>query len=569
MTGSTRDVLVLQVSAGEGRAGLDQALEDVRSALAERPDRDVEVVLSEGVWTLGSPLEFGPRDGGGERATVTWTAATGSRVVWSGGRVLQDWRVEPDGTWSHDAPGPRNRELFVEGERMPRARFPREGWSRVVAPGPDGRTSFEFAEGDLAEWPDVSGAELHFLHDWSTSLVPIQAVDAASRTVQLEKKIGAWHEFFHITGFGAHPRYAVLNVEAGWTEPGDWLDDREAARIRYRPAPGATPSRTRAVLPELERLVTVSGSAEEPVQGLVFQGIVFAHSRGVDPPEGYAGIQAAFYEGRTGGEMGPEREVPVPVAVRVDHAQRVGFEGCRFEELGGSAAWLGKGTRDAWIRGCSVEDAGGNGLMVGELREPAPERPGDLARRIALDGNVVRSCGRSSLGAVGIWVGMAAEVSVRGNEVAHLPYTGISLGWIWSPRPSVSHGHRIEGNHIHHVMNALSDGGGIYTIGRHVDTFLRGNRIHDVSPNQGRSPNNGFFLDQGSSAFVVEGNDVRDIGGSPIRFHLAGDLVIRGNTLVHSADVGPFTYNACSPEGKVFEGNRILQASGAGDDTLR
>ena len=73
VTGSTRDVLVLQVSAGEGRAGLDQALEDVRSALAERPDRDVEAVLSEGVWTLGSPLEFGPRDGGGDRATVTWT----------------------------------------------------------------------------------------------------------------------------------------------------------------------------------------------------------------------------------------------------------------------------------------------------------------------------------------------------------------------------------------------------------------------------------------------------------------------------------------------------------------
>lgn len=558
--GRRAGVLIVEVRPEGGHSALEEAKEQVRAAISEQPQRSIEVRLSEGTYFLEQPLVFGPEDGGGARATVTWRAEEGSRVVLSGGRQLDSWQAEADGSWSLDVADqdvPAGRDLLVDGMRRPRARFPRTGWSRVVAPAEDGRTGFEFAPGDLASWPDLEGAELQLVHDWSTSRVGLAAVDEAARMVTLADPVGAWHSFFHITGFEPHPRYVVWNVAAGWTEKGDWLDDRREGRLRYWPLPGESPDSARALLPVLERLVTVRGEPGRPVQGLAFENITFAHARGALHEGGYAGIQAAFHEGRSGEVGGPEGEVPVPVALRVERAHGVAFEGCSFEQLGGSGLWFGSGSRDGRVLGSSFSGLGGNGLMVGELQEPAPGLEAELACGITVEDSLVERCGQVYTGAVGVWVGLAAEVHLRRNEVRHLPYTGISLGWLWDPRPSMSRGHRIEDNHIHHVMSELSDGGGIYTIGRHVDTYLRGNLIHDVAKNQGRAQNNGFFLDQGSSAFVVENNEIRAVAGSPIRFHMAEEVVVRNNLLATPEGLEPFTYNACSPEGKTIEGNRI------------
>ena len=59
-------------------------------------------------------------------------------------------------------------------------------------------------------------------------------------------------------------------------------------------------------------------------------------------------------------------------------------------------------------------------------------------------------------------------------------YTGVSVGWMWNPTPTPCRANLVENNHIHHVMQILSDGGGIYTLGRQPGTVLRGNVIHDV-----------------------------------------------------------------------------------------
>ena len=98
-------------------------------------------------------------------------------------------------------------------------------------------------------------------------------------------------------------------------------------------------------------------------------------------------------------------------------------------------------------------------------------------------------------GGVGVFVGYTDGTVLAHNEIAALPYSGISVGWGWgeedaggSPNyyqpfkyttPTPAQKNRIEYNHIHGVMGNSNDGGAIYTLGNMPGSILRGNHIHD------------------------------------------------------------------------------------------
>ena len=105
----------------------------------------------------------------------------------------------------------------------------------------------------------------------------------------------------------------------------------------------------------------------------------------------------------------------------------------------------------------------------------------------------IERCGQTFFGAVGVWVGMSVDTTLRNNEIRNLPYTGVSVGWCWDARPTICRGHQIRDNNIHHVMQTLSDGGGIYTLGRQPGTVLAGNVIHDIQINSGRAKATAFL----------------------------------------------------------------------------
>jgi hypothetical protein len=185
-------------------------------------------------------------------------------------------------------------------------------------------------------------------------------------------------------------------------------------------------------------------------------------------------------------------------------------------------------------------------------------------------GNTVRGCtiercGAVYYGAVGIWVGLSGNNNVVRNEVRDLPYTGISVGWMWNPTPTPCAGNEVKDNHIHHVMQILSDGGGIYTLGRQPGTKLTGNWIHDVLLNAGRAESNGMFLDEGSTDLLIENNLIHDVARSPLRFHKAGVNLVKANVLVCGKGSPPVCYNA-TPEANIkLEANLTLEAVPGGE----
>ena len=158
-------------------------------------------------------------------------------------------------------------------------------------------------------------------------------------------------------------------------------------------------------------------------------------------------------------------------------------------------------------------------------------------------------------GAIGIWVGLSGDNVIAQNEVSHHPYTGISVGWRWNPTPTPCKGNLVTNNHIHHVMGVLSDGGGIYTLGRQPGTKLTGNWIHDVPLNAGRAESNGMFLDEGSTDLLIENNLIHDLVRSPLRFHKAGVNLVKANVLVCGQGAAPVRYNATPEQNIKLESN--------------
>jgi hypothetical protein len=550
----------------EGRVvgTIPQAL-DMLDALREGGARAAaRIVVHEGDHWIAEPIAIDAALAG-DGLEIVGEAI--SRPTISGGRLITGFRDHGDGTWRVVIEDVRDgawwfEELFADTIPRTRARHPNAGYARVATAGADNRTSFTFDPAVIP--PDLVDArsEVVFLHDWSTSRVPIAQVDASTHTITVAHPIGCKAPHYAITNFEPHPRFLLEGSPALVDTLGEWALDRETGELVYRPVPGEPPDQTRLIAPYAPALLRITGTPEAPVSNVRIRGLRFAHANWPIPPYGYAEGQAAFYERRNEPDSDGTRDA-VPAAIEFSWAQDCRLEACAIESVGGSGVWFGAGCRDCRITDSLVRGTAANGIMIGETatRTVRGEPWWQSAPEQVASGNEVRQCliercGRRFLGAVGIWVGLAERTTIARNIVRDLPYTGISVGWRWDPTPTPCRENLVEGNDIHDVMQTLSDGGGIYTLGRQPGTVLRGNAIHDVRRNAGRAPSNGIFFDQGTMDLLVDDNVFWDVDTTPIRWHWTYANIVRRNTFVLHEGQRVAHYNRAKAQDISYEDNR-------------
>ena len=556
---------------------LHEAQKRVRAIRALNRQQKVRVEIASGDYFLEKPLQFGPKDSGelAPTASTIYNATKPGTVRISGGQKITDWR-DVNGVWvtklrlEGTSLASKNKgdfftlfsDLWVNGHRAIPARSPNQGFYRIEKAGADDRTSFTVSKSQVLTLANPRTAEVVFLHDWSTSRIRFHSIDKEKRLYRFADAIGPSSAHFTISHFEKHPRYFVENAPELLDAPGEWNLDHATGELRYIPREGESLDTVEVIAPNLKRLIEIHGTdSKHVVDGIQFQGIRFCHTRFNRPPHGWAGIQAAFHERRK--KAGQGGRIPQPAGIDCRFATMCRFENCTFQHFAGGGISFGEGCSGCGIYKCLLQDIGGNGIMIGST-DASVVKKGDkpLVENSAcnVDSCVIEKCGATYYEAVGIWVGIAKWTFIQNNEIRYLPYTGISLGWRWDDKPTACGQNLLKGNHIHHVMQVLSDGGGIYTLGRQPGTKLTDNIIHDVPVNAGRAESNGIFMDEGSTEISVMDNIIFNISKSPIRFHRAGKNRIWRNILAAPEGVQPFRYNRSKPQDMDIQGTDRIDA---------
>jgi hypothetical protein len=521
-------------------ASVERARDAVRALRkAQKDRRPVRVVVFRGTYFLDAPLEFGPEDSGDESAPVVYTAAPGERVTLSGGSHLEGGRwgeVSGRKAWVVDVPevkaGRRRfRQLFVNGVRRPRTRLPKNGEFRIESlPGYTGdflrspTKQFVYAPGNIElTWHNLRDVEVMAVTRWLDNRLPIESVDASSRTVTFDRS-----SLFALLSNDRPGTYWLENVLEAFDTPGQWYLDRPRGTLSCLPRPGEEMPSAEIVAPRLTRLVEIVGRPGAPVHDLRLEGFTYAHTEW-QPPNDYASSLQAGIE--------------VPGALLFDYAERCAVTDGAIEHIGNYGVEVGVGCSDIEIARNQITDIGAGGIRVGHFfswetdgsgqltergrRRKAEMPTGPHSRRITVAENEIAHCGRFTPEAVGIFIGDNAGNKIVHNHIHDLFYSGISVGSVQDFGPAEAAENVIEYNHIHDVgQGLLSDLAGIYTCSSRASR-IRFNVVHDVSRRDYGGW--GLYTDEGSHDLSIENNLVYRCQDGALFVHYSRDITAENN----------------------------------------
>jgi len=142
----------------------------------------------------------------------------------------------------------------------------------------------------------------------------------------------------------------------------------------------------------------------------------------------------------------------------------------------------------------------------------------DLAsrcQRMTIDSNFIVDAATEDWGAVAIALGYVRDCTISSNYVNRVNYSGICVGWGWTPLDTGMKNNRITGNTVKGYARQLYDAGGIYTLSNQPGSIISGNIISAPYPAPYATNNRAFciYLDARTDGFTIENNRTTAVGG--------------------------------------------------------
>jgi len=479
---------------------LEGARQKVRTLNATRSD-SIVVFLRGGTYELQKPFVLGPLDSGRAPYDVIYEAYPGETPVLSGGIVIRGWSLaDPQRhIWKTTVDSSLDtRQLYVNGVRAVRARS-----AAGLAGAFRSADGYSTTDQSIATWRNPGDIEFVFQAKWTEMRCGVAQV--AGNRITMKQPCFRNSTVRPSLGVTADRPTYIENAYELLDEPGEWYLDRPGHTLYYIPRAGEDLARATVVAPRLELLLGAVGTPTAPVHNIRFSGLTFAYATWLRPNgnDGFSETQANFtLTGTSWPSDGNWTKTPANVTVR--SASHVAFTCNAFIHLGGAGLTFEHGSHDNVIARNVFTDISANGIQLGDVDQPFPA-PDRSATDNEISNNVIHDLPKEYHGGVGIWVGYASNTLIAHNELYDLPYTGISNGWGWGI-PSYAGRNRIVHNVVHHHVQLLTDGGGIYTNGVQGTSLSTGTRIEGNVVYDQPNPPGAIYLDDGSRFVTVTNN---------------------------------------------------------------
>ena len=482
---------------------IDRARNAVRSVNASQTS-DIVVFLRGGRYELSDTLRFSANDSGRNGHEVVYRSYPGEEAIVSGGRLVTGWTHHQGGIYQAPSPVGAYRQLYVDGYRGTRARTPNVGYNRITSWNTD-RTITVPAQ-QVHAWGNLNQIEMVIEKHWHQSRLRVGSFSKSgtqATIVPLEPdRTIEWHGQW--PSREPNQPYYFENALDFLDQPGEWYLDRGQQRVYYMPHPGQRMEDLEIIVPNLERLVDITGASRIRLAGLTFE-----HANWTAPDNhGFVAVQANYYRAPNGIGW-------VPAGIRVESSQDIVLERNVMRHMGGSAIELAFGTHRTQIVGNAISDIAAGGISVftalSNRNAPVHQRSiGDTVRN-----NYVTRVGQDYTGGVAILGTYPENMIVEHNEVFDTPYSGLSIGWGWTSDDTALRNNVVRYNRIQQVMNLLDDGAGIYTLSKQPGTLIEENYISDLTRNPwaGNYEITALYLDEQSEGITLRNNVVRNLSG--------------------------------------------------------
>jgi hypothetical protein len=479
---------------------------------------DIVVEFADGVYPIGEAVVLGPRDSGTGGHKVIYTASAGAKPVLTGGPSVTGWEIHDKAKNIYRARTKTTpfRQLYVNDVMAIRARHPnREStkdnspyWECKVPKIPRMRIKEEYWQ-LCAKIPEAKlrEVEMVMICHWYHQRVKIGTVSKDGKEVEItpaepNNNFSKDPGFYRRNGAIDNPFYfenALEFIDA----PYEWYQDAGKGIVYMAFPEDIKPDEVRVEIPLTETLVSIEGTAANPVRDIGFRGLTFKLTNWNKPSE--TGINTTQAAQTVGIE-------PPPAMVSARHGERLAFRNNAFLQSGGQGLALYNADLTD-IEGNTFRMIAANGIIIdkGTGSNPPPDKQ---SVGIAIWNNEASLCGSHYTNGMFLFASNVRKLTVAHNHIHDLPYSAMQIG----QQPGGEKGkvyrdvgcgeNTIINNLIHHCTQIHGDGGGIYTLGGiQTGTVISGNYIHDT--NQPKWDNyhvSQIYLDNNSSKITVKDN---------------------------------------------------------------
>ncbi len=330
-----------------------------------------------------------------------------------------------------------------------------------------------------------------------------------------------YHNVFHFTGTSGDGTEIYLDTDKlpTWIandytfidSVGEWYIDRDNLKIYYK-ADGTMDGKE-AILPVTERIIQMDFASN-----IKFEGITFSHTTWTHPSEYEYNDQQAntYYE--------ESKWKQVPAGILLTGCENVVFDDCDITNIGTAGIKIksdGSKLSDGnQIINSRFHDIGYAGIIIGEVYGHHGYQSWMLVKNTLVKNNYITRCGLENRDSPGVVACYTNGTTIEHNEVAYMPYTGISTGWGWDSEEFGGGGsapndaflaevgnNKVIYNFVHDTGKNNRDGGSIYNLGSSKGSEVAYNYIYN-SWDGDDVYENGLYMDQGSAWIEVHHNVV-------------------------------------------------------------